>query len=685
MQPLEQMLSTILKEKQRIMPPRNSENPEFLNIMERIRKQKYDVLHKIIRPSEVDLVRPEITESWIRSYELGLNLFKPNEAPILDDDSFQAILKEKDLLLSTAQFYILQLKNMLYGSDCVIILTDEKGVVLNILEAQDKVLNDETHMMPGEIWSESTVGTCSHVLCALMESPIQMCGPEHYSESFKYTTASSAPIFDANDTLIGTLSIASKDYDSQNPHTLGLAVSMSWAIQNKLISTNSNEMIHATLEAYRDAVITINKHRIITKSNRLADSLLNNDNEELAGKNIEQVLGFLPEITAVLETGEPIFNTQTIIEKSNHKLSLYSLRPIKNANDKVTGCVLNLSTVDQPKKEIAVLSSSAPKVTFDTIVGSSQPMIKAIEMTRKFASIGSNILIEGESGTGKELFAQSIHNQARTQGPFMVLNCAAIPENLIESELFGYEGGAFTGAERQGKPGKIEIANGGTLFLDEIGDMPLELQPVLLRVLEDRKIMRVGGSKYIPIDFNLVAATNKNLLEMVRRHEFREDLYYRLAVFKISLPPLRDRSVDILRLAMYFIKKTADRQQMAIPILSESTKEILIQYNWPGNVRQLENAMVYAVNMSEKGVILPEDLPAQIKDTFDTEYVEPSRDSQRVTASDHSNLSIREMEKVAILQALKESDNNIGEAAEILGLSKSTLYRRIKDFHIPIK
>lgn len=685
MQPLEQMLSTVLKEKQRIMPPWNSENPEFLNAMERIRKQKYDVLHKNIKPSEVDLVRPEITKSWIRSYGLGLNLFKPNEAPTLDDDLFQAILKEKDYLLSTAQFYILQLKNMLYGSDCIIILTDEKGIVLTILEAQDKVLNEETHMKPGEVWSESTVGTCSHVLCAQMESPIQMCGPEHYSESFKYTTASSAPIFDANDTLIGTLSIASKDYDSQNSHTLGLAVSMSWAIQNKLISTNSNELIHATLEAYRDAVITINKHRIITKSNHLADSLLNTDNEELAGKNIEQVLGFLPEITAVLETGEPIFNAQTIIEKNKHKMTLYSLRPIKNAGDKVTGCVLNLSNFDQPKKEVTVISTSAPKVTFDTIVGSSPPMMKAIAVTRKFATFGSNILIEGESGTGKELFAQSIHNQSRTQGPFMVLNCAAIPENLIESELFGYEGGAFTGAERQGKPGKIEMAGGGTLFLDEIGDMPLELQPVLLRVLEDRKIMRVGGSKYITIDFNLVAATNKNLLDMVKRHEFREDLYYRLAVFKISLPPLRERSIDILRLALHFIKKTAGQQQMPMPLLSESTKEILIQYNWPGNVRQLENAMVYAVNMSEKGIIVPDDLPVQIKDAFETMYEESSRDSQKETASDHNNLSIREIEKIAILQALKESGNNIGEAAESLGLSKSTLYRRIKDFHIAFK
>lgn len=684
-QPLEQMLSAVMKARQNIKCALDCEKKDLLNIMERIRKQKYDVIHNYIKPFEVDSVRPEIVESWIRSYNYGLDLFKTNVAPALDSESFERILQEKDLLLKTAQSYIFQLKNMLYGSNCIIILSDEQGVILNVVEAQDKIMNEENHMKPGEVWSEATVGTCSHVLCILLECPIQMCGPEHYCESFKYTMASSAPIFDANDNLIGTLSIASQDYCSQNPHTLGLAVSMSWAIQNELRSTDNNELIHATLEAYRDAVITINKKKMITKFNKLADSLLNTDQKELTGRRIEEILGFQPEINSAMETGEPRFGVQIIIDKANHKFLLHSIQPVKNTNKQVTGCVLNLSTIQQTRKGFNHSGNDKAVVTFETIIGSSPQIMKTIETTKKFARIGANILIEGESGTGKELFAHAIHNQSRPKGPFMVLNCAAIPKNLIESELFGYEGGAFTGAERQGKPGKIELAHHGTLFLDEIGDMPLELQPVLLRVLEDRTIMRIGGNKYIPIDFNLVAATNKDLLDLVKRGQFREDLYYRLAVFKVSIPPLRERGIDIIRLARHFISKAANKQQIPVPYLSESTTDILVKYNWPGNVRQLENAMVYAVNMCDDGIIEPEDLPAQIKDSFETTYDEFS-DQRKKEVSDRrgNNLSVREMEKIAILQALQQTANNIGATAEILGLSKSTLYRRIKDYHINI-
>lgn len=686
-QPLEQMLSPIIKNRSITAEEnKHSVTDREIVLIEKIKKQKYDVLHKSISPSQVDLVRPEIIESWLRSYNYGLDLFKINQAPSLDKEAFAELLREKDLLIRTADIYIRQLKNMLYNINCVIVLSDEQGVVLSVLEGKDNSVNEQNHMRPGVIWNEQTVGTCAHGLCLLLESPIQICGPEHYCESFNYTTASSAPIFDVNHNLLGTLSIAGLDYANQNEHTLGFTVSMAWAIQNELRLSGNDELFYATLEAYQEAVLTINKNGVITKANKLANNIFSHLHQSLAGSCIDEVLGHQPLIKSVLETGKPLLDAQIEIEKRNLKLHLHSVQPVKNNFNKVIGCVLNLKKIDRPRKTGNQINTEKTGFTFDQIIGSSPQIIKTIEMTKKFAAIEANILIEGESGTGKEVYAQAIHNERCPQGPFIGLNCAAIPKNLIESELFGYEGGSFTGAERQGRPGKIELANGGTLFLDEIGDMPLELQPVLLRVLEEKRIMRIGGNKYIPIDFNLVAATNKDLLQLGRNNQFREDLYYRLAVFKIYLPPLRERGPDVIRLAKYFINKVAARQQLAVPYLSEETKNILIQYSWPGNIRQLENAMLYAVNISTGGVIHPDDLPDEIKGISYIPSNNQGNTREKVTTdkATNNNLSIKEMEKIAIIQALNQTGNNIGEAAKIIGFSKTTMYRKIRDYDIDV-
>jgi transcriptional regulator with PAS, ATPase and Fis domain len=319
--------------------------------------------------------------------------------------------------------------------------------------------------------------------------------------------------------------------------------------------------------------------------------------------------------------------------------------------------------------------------TFDDIVGSSPQLEKVKSYTKKFAKLNSNILIQGESGTGKELFAKAIHNERCLDGPFLALNCAAIPSGLIESELFGYEGGAFTGAERKGRPGKIELAHGGTLFLDEIGDMPLKLQPVLLRVLEEHKTMRVGGSNFISIDFSLVAATNKDLQKLVAENKFREDLYYRIAVFKISIPPLRERPQDILTLSEYFIALFAQKQGMAPPLLNDDVKNILLSYSWPGNVRQLENAIFYSVNMCNGYIVIPSDLPDEI--TCAPPVFPKAIALNTITeAVPGGGNTIKDMERNAILKALAKTGGHIGKAAKLLGYCRATLYRKIRKYNM---
>ncbi|MGE5543353.1 MAG: sigma-54 interaction domain-containing protein, partial [Bacillota bacterium] len=248
-------------------------------------------------------------------------------------------------------------------------------------------------------------------------------------------------------------------------------------------------------------------------------------------------------------------------------------------------------------------------------------------------------------------------------------------------ELFGYEGGAFTGAERRGRTGKLELANGGTLFLDEIADMPLQLQPVLLRALEEKKVMRVGGTRYIPVNFRLIAATNQNLHELVERGLFRSDLYYRLKVLKIDIPALRERASDIIELAQHFISSTANKQGMPRPTLSDLAKLCLLNYHWPGNVRELENAILYAINVCEDGVIRLQDLPEEITSGFELTLPE-NRDSKLDPSQPASNLSIRDVERIMISQTLEQTNHNISEAAALLGMSRSTLYRKIKDYNL---
>ncbi|NLM20373.1 MAG: sigma 54-interacting transcriptional regulator, partial [Peptococcaceae bacterium] len=315
---------------------------------------------------------------------------------------------------------------------------------------------------------------------------------------------------------------------------------------------------------------------------------------------------------------------------------------------------------------------------FEDIIGKDTGLKKVVDLARRFAHSPENVLLIGESGSGKELFAQAIHTESRPQGPFMAVNCAALPRELIESELFGYEGGSFTGAERSGRPGKIELAHGGTLFLDEIGDMPLELQAVLLRTIEDKQVMRIGGRRYNKVDFRLIAATNRNLYNMVKENQFREDLYFRLSVLTINIPPLRARKEDIEILSKYFIETYCQKQGWEVPTLSSAAQARINEYEWPGNVRQLQNAMIYAVNTALNDTITADDLPSYVN----LEIVPSKVDGMMDYFDDDKALSLQNIEKNAIKAAMLRAENYIPAAAEILGISKSTLYRKLKEYEI---
>ena len=321
-----------------------------------------------------------------------------------------------------------------------------------------------------------------------------------------------------------------------------------------------------------------------------------------------------------------------------------------------------LSAAMRIRRELSEGRSGA----FGGIIGSSPPMRRLCERARRVARTGETVLLLGESGTGKELFARAIHAESkRGGGPFEAINCSSIPGELLESELFGYEPGAFTGARQEGKPGIFELADGGTLFLDEIGDMPAVLQSKLLRVLQERTIRRVGGTKDVAVDVRVIAATNQDLDRLMEGGTFREDLYYRLATFPLTLPPLRNRGDDILELTEFFLEKYAAEFELKKPSLSPKATYYFLEYPWKGNIRELENLIKRILIDHEPRVIHPKHLPDEMRDSMEAQVA----DFPTLEELDHQH----------VLKALNLVKGNRGKAAELLGISEATLYRWISE------
>ena len=322
------------------------------------------------------------------------------------------------------------------------------------------------------------------------------------------------------------------------------------------------------------------------------------------------------------------------------------------------------------------------KYSWESIIGHAPSMQDVKHMASRSAKTQSNVLIVGESGTGKELFAHAIHNDSlKAEGPFIKINCAAIPKDLLESELFGYEEGAFTGAKKQGKIGKFELANGGTIFLDEIGDMPMSMQVKILRVLQEKEIERIGSHKTVPVDCRIIAATNKNLQEAIKDGEFREDLYYRLNVINIEVPPLRCRKEDMDVLTFKLMNKLSEQLGRYVNSISNEALEALKAYNWPGNIRELENIIERAINLTDKECIEIQHLPSYL-----LEYQSVPKDMPE-TKTVHQPLmtlrdAVEEVEKATIIRTLKAVNGNKLQAAKLLEISRTSLYEKVEKYHI---
>ena len=420
------------------------------------------------------------------------------------------------------------------------------------------------------------------------------------------------------------------------------------------------------LNLLHDGILLINDQQQVTHYNTLAAKLL--DIDAVQEPALYQLLDD-KRLWFAVERGEPFSGP---IQGKRVATQLYcDVAPIKN-NGVIEGAVISVKDIKQIKKLVQEATVSEIETHFSQIIGEA-PKMKALKaMALHVAPSQATLLIQGESGTGKELLARAIHQSSKRKGhAFIAINCGAIPENLLESELFGYEEGSFTGARRGGKLGKFEIAHNGTIFLDEIGDMPLHLQVKILRVLQERRIERVGGTRSIPLDVRIIAATHRDLDEMVKTGEFREDLYYRLNVIPLTIPPLRDRLEDVPILVQFYLDYYSTVTDRSVSGITQETIDILANYLWPGNVRELGNVVEYCVTMVAGGEITTDVLPQRIKTVLKAE-------------AQSSRLNLKLLERETIMKALTRVDRegHKADAAKLLGISRATLYRKIKEYQI---
>jgi two-component system NtrC family response regulator len=377
-----------------------------------------------------------------------------------------------------------------------------------------------------------------------------------------------------------------------------------------------------------------------------------------------EILAFDRETKVIVVTGNQ--DREYALKAIGHGAFDYFLKPADI--DELKTVLKRALYIALLEKENAVRQESSSLPVFEEIIGESPSMQKVFELVRKVSATDVSVMIQGESGTGKELVARAIHRSGlRKDAPFVPINCGAIPENLLESELFGYEKGAFTGADAQ-KRGRIEYADGGTLFLDEVGELPLLLQVKLLRFLQEHKIERVGGRELIPVDVRVIAATNKDLQEEIGGGRFREDLYYRMGVVSIMIPPLRKRGGDAVLLAKVFLKTFSDNYRKLIKGFRPDALEAIESYHWPGNVRELENRVKRAVVMCEGKFVDPGDL--ELDDIRDSEVAKSLRQIREET------------EKYHVEKALEKHDGNISRAARELGVSRPTFHDLMRKYHL---
>ena len=621
-----------------------------------------------------------IKRSHDRSKAFGIDPKRQYPKHIINDIEFQHNLEENKELLEIADPIILQLLETVEKNGFVIVLTDSEGCILKIVGGKNtlKAARD-LNMVEGASMSEKSIGTNAMGTAISENASVQITAKEHFISAYHQWTCSAAPIH-YNNRIIGTLNLTG-NAKNVHPHTLGLIMAAVSAIENKL---TSNKILHelyasrqyawAMMNNLAYGVFAIDLNDEIQWVNDSACRIINVRRKKLLDKSLNEILPDWVKIRRIVLNDlsfldkESSFNLLEIQERF-----LFNSYLIKNEQQEILGYLLTFRPLSRMLNLVKKYSGLHAYYNFNDIIARSTSTVKLIKYAKKVSNSPSTILITGESGTGKEVFAQAIHNASeRHDSAFVAVNCGAISPTLIESEMFGYEEGAFTGARKGGCPGKFELANGGTIFLDEIGEMPVDMQVKLLRVLQESTITRVGSQENKKIDVRVIAATNKDLAVEVEKKRFRLDLFYRLNVIPVHIPALRERKEDIIPLARHFMASKGEKLNKPIPELTKDIENELLTYSWHGNVRELENYIEKLVNVGDNADIL------------DFEIHE--KDEPKATPLFIKELKTLEVvEKEAIILAITELKYNISKVAKSLGIGRNTLYSKMKKYSIDLK
>ncbi|HEV2236644.1 MAG TPA: sigma 54-interacting transcriptional regulator [Ktedonobacterales bacterium] len=609
------------------------------------------------------------------------------------------------------------------GSESVVAFADADGRLVELV-GDEHILAGATAIgfERASCWSEGCAGTNGLALALAEAFPIQVTGEAHYCALLHPFSTSGAPVHDSTGTLIGALVVLTWA-DQASSHTLAMVSAAASALTSEvrmdLWLSSANELLaelNAILQSLSEGIMLLQRDGTISQMNARAGKLLGLMPARVTGQRLRDVLDVPPALAAALQAAREMHDEEIAFRAAGTSVRcLCSLRAIAAATDTglsaplpaterrtptgrgphsagglavvprapaARGYVVTLRSIDRVHRLVHRMSGAQARMSFSQVLGSSPGVLEALRLARIAAAGSSTVLLHGESGTGKEIFAQSIHSSsARAEGPFVAINCAAIPRELISSELFGYEGGAFTGADRHGRPGKFELADGGTLFLDEIGDMPRDLQTTLLRAIETRSVTRVGGQTETAVDVRIIAATHKQLADEVQFGNFRADLFFRLNVFTIEIPALRDRPEDVPLLLQHVLERLSTRLDRPLALEAEALAA-LQAYGWPGNVRELENTLERAVYVAPGSTLRLADLPDAVRATL-TSAASPTHSSASAAAragsgSGRNGLRAEstKAEVALIEQALRNSGGNLTEAARLLGIDRSTLWRK---------
>ncbi|MCQ2499819.1 MAG: sigma 54-interacting transcriptional regulator [Lachnospiraceae bacterium] len=661
-------------------------------------------------------IRPEILESWKRSREHALNPMEISHVRLTRPE-----LEERIRLclpvLEVVRPYMEQLYSIVKGTDVYISFSDKDAYVLELLgdPSMSEQLKQISKFSLGSSRSEAVAGTNAIGTAIYTKKPIQIWSEEHYLLSHKNYVCSGAPILDDAGNVLGCINITGRASDI-HAHTLGMVMCAAKGIANEvklhkaykdieLISSQRNRIVQS-MDA---GVILLNSVGYVIEINKEALRMLKLEHANIIGKELFSYISLGANAFSQKRSEASAKEDLAFVKRKQTHVEINIFRkgssdtPIKytittnpiERNDGISGgTIITLNELQSIHKLVGQVSGFRAKYTYDSIIGKSQELLQMLDTCRQASQTESNILILGESGTGKELIAQAIHNGSpRAKGPFVAVNCASIPHDLVESELFGYERGAFTGALKDGRPGKFELADGGTIFLDEIGDMPIEAQSSLLRVLQMREVTRIGGKYPKQIDVHIIAATNQDLAINVENRTFRQDLYYRLNVMTIHVPALRERKGDSLLLAEYFLNRYSRGRSLT---LSPEVADFIQQYNWPGNIRQLENAMERASNLAPDQIIEFSHLSKDLLDARD-QLLTARKSSVKVSSDmiiqeEQKNLpgdsqtdpllNYSADEKNAIIKALIQCRGNVSKAGLLLNYSRRTMYRRLEEYGI---